>query len=217
MTVVELPQRIILPADRTRSPGLHLSGIIRGIALAMGWLNEKYDKQELSNKILIAIGLAWEEWVTKNIHREVTYHPPEVEVDGIYLTLDGFTNFDELEYSKVFTQTAPDDFAYLWVNEFKTTHKSSRGLGDPEVAFRDKKWFMWMAQIKGYCRAMDTRWAQLHALFMRGDHRFGNGNIPLPEYRTWAFEFTQWEIQENWEMMLRNKHLARLETYDVDK
>jgi hypothetical protein len=213
MKVVEVATPIIIPQDRTRSSGVHLSGIIRGIALNMGYLDEKWDKPELGNKLLVAIGLAWEDWATKHLHQEVTYHPPEEEVDGIYLTLDGFTNFDDMEYTKVFTEqvSVPDDFSYLLVNEFKTTHKSSRGLSNPQVGFLHKKWWMWLAQLKGYCYVMETRWAKLHPLFLRGDYSYDSGMMSLPEYRTFAFEFTKWEIEENWRMIVNNKHLARPE------
>jgi hypothetical protein len=209
MKVVEVPFKLELARDPRRSGGLHQSSIVRGIALRSGFLEAKYADDEEMDPVLVTIGLAFEDYIFRHHHPDVVYHPEEVECDGIKQSYDGIVDFDEGEYTQ-FWGVKPADFGYLKLVEAKTTHKSSRGLDNPSVGFANKKFWMWMAQIKGYCYTMETRWAVLHALFLRGAYGKGWDEVK-PQYRIFNFEFTEWELQENWSMLVNNKHLGKEE------
>ena len=77
------------------------------------------------------------------------------------------------------------------VHEVKATYKSTRTVGD-----LSSQW-MWLAQIKAYCKGLDTRHARLHVLFLCGDYTY-----PIkPVLKVWDIEFTQEEIDANWELL----------------
>lgn len=112
----------------------------------------------------------------------VVDHPGEMEVDGIYMSPDGES------IATVFM-----DKAISVIHECKATYKSTKTVGD-----LTKQW-MWLAQIMAYCKGANTTTAMLHVLFLCGDYKF-----PItPQLRCWKIEFTQDEIDTNWEL-LRN-------------
>jgi hypothetical protein len=208
--VREIPVELKLERDPTRTGGIHQSSIIKAIALRSGILDSRYaeeeDFAEMSNPLLVMLGLAWEDWASKHLHPDVTYHPGEVECDGIKQSVDGWSETEPDTYTRVWLEPCPEDWMSVKVNEFKSTHKSCKGLDNPEIGFRDQKFWMWIAQMMGYCHTFQTRWATLHVLFVRGDYKaFG------PQYRVFEFEFTEEEIEDNWNMILAHKHLGREE------
>lgn len=186
------------PSRAPRSPGLHQSHIIQAIAREVGilpkedWL-EELDLIDLSSerwwegldavaRLRISLGLAWEEWYIPQIP-EVVDHPGEMVVDGIYMTHDG----ESLDV--VFT---PSRTLTLALHEVKLTYKSTRTVGNLL-----NQW-MWIAQMMGYCRALGTRIAHLHVLFVCGDYTW-----PMrPKLIRWDIEFTQAELDEGWELLM---------------
>jgi hypothetical protein len=125
----------------------------------------------------------------------VAYHPNEMEVQGIYMTHDG---------ESVDVVWGGD----LALHEVKTTYKSTKTVGDLLG-----QW-MWIAQMKGYCKGLHTRVAYLHVLFLCGDYKY-----PItPQLKCWRVEFTQDEIDDNWEMMIdyvRHRRQMDFEEEDV--
>jgi hypothetical protein len=193
VTPIEIP--LWLPESKTpRSPGVHVSSIIRCVATEYGILKPEWaeelslvDVRTITDQVAlvrISIGLAWEEWYIPNIlspSMGVIDHPGEREVDGIYMTHDG-------ESISTITTDKRNHYA---VHEVKATYKSTKTVGDLE-----SQW-MYLAQMKAYCQALRTRWAFLHCLFLCGDYTF-----PIkPLLRCWEVEFTQQEIDENWQML----------------
>jgi hypothetical protein len=139
----------------------------------------------------ISIGLAWESWYIKEIlsQQGVIDHPYEMRVDGIYLTHDG-------ESLDVILSTS-----HLVIHEVKATYKSTNTVGQLEDQV------MWLQQMKAYCRGAGTRFAKLHVLFLCGDYK-----MPLqPQLKCWLIQFTQEEIDENWDLMTsyRDYRLAK--------
>lgn len=178
-----------------RSPGVHISSVIRNIAfenkvLKAEWI-EDFDLIEVSGssdqwwsrlspdvQLKVAMGLAWEEYYG-NALGDVAYHPGEMELDGIYMTHDGESvTFLRLD-------------AELALHEFKLTYKSTKTVG--ELATQ----WLWLAQMKAYCKALGTGIAYMHVLFVCGDYKF-----PIrPQLKVWRLTFTERELDDNWELM----------------
>lgn len=200
------PVPIVLPApkpDKPRTPGVHLSSIIKSIAKENGILTRE-DLEDLSLvevqtssdawwrgldddvRLRISIGLAWEEWYLAHLGT-IVFHPGEMQVDGIYMTHDGES------VDAVSALSSPSDLTTptLCLHEVKATYKSVNTVGDLST-----QW-MWVAQCKGYCRGLNTRVAFLHVLFLCGDYTY-----PIrPMLKCWQIEFTDEEILENWDVM----------------
>lgn len=184
------------PGGRPRSEGVHLSKVLKGIAVESGILKPEYAEdlslEEVSGrqeewwnalapavKLRMSIGLAWEDWYVPQL-QSVAYHPGEMEVDGIYMTHDG--------ESIDFLYASPLELA---LHEVKATYKSIKTVGDLKT-----QW-LWLAQTKGYCKGLKTRVAYLHVLFLCGDYKY-----PItPQLKCWRIEYTQAEIDENWDII----------------
>lgn len=238
MIVTSIPVSLNLPPnDVPRSPGIHQSGIIRAIATEAGILKPEWeedvslvevDSQEWwrtlpeDAKTRICMGLAWEQWYIPTQLPEVVDHPGEMLVDGVYMTPDGE------ELTTFILDTRPG--WGLKLHEVKLTYKSiNTVVGSKKQEWR--RWdyeaynsaenpigpltsqWMWLAQTKGYCRGAGTRFVDLHVLFVCGDYSYPQRPIP---YR-YSIEFTQQEIDDNWELMTQYRdHRVRLEQGDGD-
>lgn len=191
MTAIEIPVTLHLPESKTvRSEGIHVSAIIRCIATEQGILKPEWaedlslsDVREITDPVAILrinIGLAWEAHYVPLVGNIVD-HPGEMQVDGIYLTHDG-ESVDVVMHSGVLAH---------FVDEVKATYKSTKTVGDLST-----QW-MWMAQCKAYCKALGTRFARMHVLFLCGDYSY-----PIkPMLKVWQVEFTQEEVDMNWDLL----------------
>lgn len=219
MRAIEVPFRLQLPKDPMRTGGLHQSSIIKAMALKYNYLDPEWDVPEITDPMKVIMGLMSEEWLSKNAHPECTFHPGELERDGVKGSADGISELTPDEYTRVWMPNQnsglPSDFETHLMNEFKCTWKSSRVFGampvepkDATAAMSDKRFWMWITQIKGYLKMWSTRWARLHALFIRGDYSNWSSG---PDYRVFNLEFSQWEIDENWDMIVAHKELGVIE------
>src|SRR6266478_1940336 len=142
MIIVPSQVKFRLPESQVpRSKGVHVSAIIRSIALEMGILKTDQaegpslaDVREIINPEVIlrmAIGLAWEDWYLNNILNKegVVKHPGETKVDGIHMTPDG-VSLDTIDRQQV-----------LRVHEVKATYKSTKTVGDVS-----QQW-LWLTQM----------------------------------------------------------------------
>lgn len=193
-----VPVNLRLPESKApRSDGVHVSGIIRCIATETGILKPEWaedlsltDIREITDPVAvlrISIGLAWEEWYIPTIlgPMGVLDHPGENQVEGIYLTHDA----ESLDV--IITERNQKRYV-LKVHEIKATYKSTRTVGD-----MSSQW-MWLAQIKAYCKAVKTLHAVIHILYLCGDYSY-----PIkPLLECWELEFTQEEIDSNWQLLI---------------
>jgi hypothetical protein len=191
-------------SDAPRSPGIHLSGIIRRIAITRGLLKSFEDDEDLdviigrthpdlvgenSRLLLVAWGVAWEEYRARRMGPGFIHQPGEISHDGISMTPDG------LEF-------LPDGSILL--HEFKATWTSARKPLEEHP--------MWMWQGAGYLKALSEQYQQpltrvmFHPLFMRGDYSRTGPQWPL--YRPEIVEFEPEEIQSYWTMIVRNRDYA---------
>ncbi len=199
MQVREFELPLIIPPPKTpRSVGVHVSGIIRCIATEHGILKSEW-AEELSlvdvrviedpvAVLRICVGLAWEEWYIPQILGPIfdaVDHPREMEVDGIYCTHDAESlSFGPESLSVIIT----DRRMRLAGHEVKATWKSTRTVGDLST-----QW-MWITQMKAYCKCIGTTLFYMHTLFLCGDYTY-----PIkPILKHWEIEFTQEEIDSNW-------------------
>jgi hypothetical protein len=207
MKVTPQPINLTLPAGAPRSKGVHVSALIRGIATETGVLDAKWAEElslvdvrtitDLTAILRISIGLAWEDWYIKQIlsAEGVLDHPGEMKVDGVYMTCDG----ESLDV--IITSEDPQGTSQIVIHEVKATYKSTRTVGELE-----DQW-MWLQQVKAYCKGAKTRFAKLHVLFLCGDYK-----MPLqPQLKCWLVEFEQEEIDESWELLTsyRDYRLAK--------
>jgi hypothetical protein len=202
MIVTPVQYDLVLPPSGGRSPGIHVSSIIRNIAIE----NKLLDVEEMNELSLIAsteitdpialarigLGIGWERYYIPEVlsrYHNVDDHPPEICHDGIFMSRDGES------VSVIITVEGP-----RWVtviHEVKCTYKSTRTVGN-----LDTQW-MWLAQIKAYCIARGTRFAVLHVLFVCGDYKY-----PIrPVSRAWQLEFSQEELNSNWDLLRDYKDL----------
>lgn len=196
MISTEIPVDLRLPESRVpRSAGIHVSSIIRCIATETGILKPEWaeelslvDIRTITDPVAIlriSIGLAWEEYYIPTIlgPMGVLDHPGEMHVDGVYMTHDG----ESLDV--IITQTF--EGTVVMVHEVKATYKSTKTVGDVS-----DQW-LYLAQIKAYCKGAGTRFAKIHILFLCGDYKY-----PIkPQLKCWQLEFTQEEIEDNWELL----------------
>jgi hypothetical protein len=95
------------------------------------------------------------------------------------------------------------------LGEIKLTFMSMRGLpvelGKTVDGF-DPKFDKWFTQMKCYCKHLGTRCARLYALFVLGDYRKNRE----PTLLAWDIEFTQAEIDEEWNAILRHAKREKL-------
>lgn len=218
-----VPLTLDLPPNRApRSPGTHVSAIIRAIAGEQGILKPEYvedfslydvgDKvwwDSLPNvaKLRMAIGMAWEPWYIASLG-DVIPQPGEMCVNGMYMTHDG-ESMDVIITDRGVTPC-------LALHEVKTTSKSTKTVGDLST-----QW-LWLAQTKAYCKGLNTLVAYLHVLFLCGDYswpmrpRLG----PKPdEFTCWRIEYTQAEIDDNWDVMteyVKHRQIADREDYGLE-
>jgi hypothetical protein len=199
--VRERPFALSLPPSVGRSKGVHNSAIIRCIATEQGILKPEWaeelslvDAREITDQTAIlrmSIGLAWEQYYIPTIlgpAMNVEDHPKELCVDGIYMSPDG----ESLDV--IFT--SGNYYPRTTLHEVKATYKSTNTVG-----MLENQW-LWVAQLKGYCKGMNTRFAVLHVLFICGDYK-----MPIkPQLRLFDVEFTQDEIDTNWELMVDYKN-----------
>jgi hypothetical protein len=185
----ETIESLVFEAAPQRTPGLHVSQIIKSICID---IDPKRFTQENER-------LPWERFesgftfervleVALQSRRADIFRPGEVEKDGIILSPDGIDAAgDEFSFAATWVPGYVD-----WVlEEYKFTWMSSREA--PDAA----KFIHWFWQMKAYCYALETLRARLRVLFVNGDYQ-GSG----PQYKVWDIQFTERELIENWNMLL---------------
>jgi hypothetical protein len=187
MGVQEIKSGLKLPKDSSRSPGIHVSDLLKSMAVRMGKLDDDSEEEEDSLELRMMLGLAWEEWLAKQLTKQfpsILFHNGELVQDSIIGTPDAYEPMSNV------------------IHEFKLTWKTS--LRDVE-----SQW-MWISQCKSYCylsREMtkeldnaDCLEAWLHVMYVNGDYN-GSG----PQYRIYQLPFTRQEVDSLWSQMTKEK------------
>lgn len=190
----EIQDLPLVDNSSTRTPGLHISAIIRCIAIERKILTTDdlddlslVDVRDMSNigilaQLRIHMGMAWDLYYL-TLLPEVVSHPGEMCVEGIYMTPDGECLSTVVVDRRKVTR--------LVIVEVKCTWKSTNTVGNMVSQF------MWLAQVKSYCKGAGTRFAELHVMFVCGDYK-----RPIqPKLIVFHIEFTQEEIEDNWSLL----------------
>lgn len=183
------PARIVGPADygasqgtlTPRSSGLHVSQIYRDLERTI--MAQKKERRDLTQDELswyAAGGYLWEHVfsvaMADSFRNAEIVRPGEFMVDGIIGSPDNW------------------DIRTGRVVETKATWLSSRKLDSLE-----KHFWVWLVQMQGYCRLLDTTEAELYVFFVNGNYA-----PPMPIGRALTLSWTRAEIDENWEMLKRH-------------
>lgn len=194
-----------------RTPGLHLSGILRFIAinhkLLKGidpvtgkWVgDEDADLLEEDMPLRMALGMALEEWIAP-LYPDMIWQPGELYKDGITGSPDGLSLLGNNDLAaKLAKRLLGECESIPVIEEFKCTWKSSRhGILEPKTQ-------IWLWQGAGYAHMYGNgcRHVRFNILWVNGD--YGKGGIGGPEYRRYLVEYTQQELDNIWSMILKNK------------
>lgn len=176
-----------MPEFQHRTPGVHVSGVLKHIGVKLGKLTGE-DERDLM-PMCIATGIAMEQFIV-SLYPDVIWQPGEVFRDGIVGSPDG----KELSHSVLGVPV---------MHEYKATYKSIRTRQN----ILDE--WLWMHQIMSYCNMDDDRpeLAMLHVWWVCGDYTY-----PLkPQYWRYLIQFSKDDLQSNWAMMQRYKDHALAE------
>lgn len=162
--------------DIPRSKGVHLSDIIRKVGVDSGlWAKQGQIDDQTYRRF--EVGFMWEDLLSLIYANRAARRPPEIQLDGIFGSPDGLT---------------VDGDGLLVVEEYKCTWGSMNK--EP-----DENWY-WLMQMKGYCHMVGATRSVLRVLYLNGDYR-----PPAPEYRAFQFDWSEQELAENWDIILRHK------------
>lgn len=200
----EKPLPAIGSACDPRSPGLHISTIINDMAKRLGYINES-DWEMMTTW---GVGLLFEIALEIALGGDLAPRLGELQAEYIYHCKDCHHVWEEHPFSGKCPECGseniedlpifltPDGYDPLWgrVHEYKCTWKSVNNN------IVELNW-MFMAQTMAYCRVVGTKEVKFHILYLMGDYR-GSG----PKYLEVEIEFTDLEIEENWQVLL--KHAA---------
>lgn len=216
MEVEVLAPTLTEPIGLPRSEGIHVSNIIRVIAVLNKSLKPQYvesldlvDRSSVNwwetldepTKIRMAIGMAWEEWYVRTQLPNVVHQPGEMCVEGVYMTHDG-------ESLETVMSERGDDQTILALHEVKTTSKSINTVGNL------KSQYIWLSQMKAYCKGLGTTHAYLHVLYLQGDYGYPRQQM----LRVYRVTFTQAEIDENWAILTSYvRHVQQQQAEDMMK
>lgn len=161
--------------DPVRSEGVHLTDVIRDLMVTAQMQRTASGSFWLQGDLEMAgeVGFMWEEVLSRALKDRLPCRIGEVELDGITMSPDGIEVVDGESI----------------LSEYKVAWASSRK--EPTENFK------WMAQVKGYCKALGMSKVKMYILYLNGDWK-----PPKPQYKCFLISFSQLEIDEGWEMIL---------------
>lgn len=196
MRIELIPVAIPPPGGPARTPGIHLSRVLKSLHIERGLLSAEYadalgfvelpgqseewwHNLDISTQTLMCMGLAWEAFYLPLL--DIRWQPGEMHLDGIYLTPDG----ESLDM--IYTERGPE--VVLAIHEVKLTYQSTNTVG-AQLEGATK----YLNQLGALCKAAGTTLGFLHVLFVLSN--YGRPFRPIP--RLWRVEFTQEEMDHLW-------------------
>jgi hypothetical protein len=212
---------------RGRSPGVHVSDVIRGICVRLGYFDEHKDL----STAWAQLGQAHEQAIINRLTRHYPGRyeiPGELECDGLYLTPDlvdlNPTDYSDFDVPPTATDLAVMEEDRVAVEEVKLSWMSAKwvpgvlldrlvetGTGIPRhgdlpdllpgvhLFDGDDKLWRYITQAKCYCWAVRTRVGRVRVMHVNG---FNDGNGPQPYVHQWVWDTI--ELAENWQFILSN-------------
>jgi hypothetical protein len=197
---VDLMRRIVLPRTVTpdgfivppkRTPGLHLSGLLKYIAQQVKITTYLEQIAEEDLPLRWAIGMAWEEFAA-SLYPNMIWQPGEVR-EPVVMTCDGITT--GVDQDGIEEEGGP-----FLIEEFKF-NRARRYKGADLI---QKKW-LWMQQGLGYCLGYGTEYVRWHVLSAL--------EWPDPVYTKYLVQFSREELDGCARMIEVNKEGAIREGY----
>ena len=159
----------------TRSPGIHLSDVIRDMDRELVRTEDR--EIDDATRVQFEKGYLWEVALSKAFGEKAAERIGEIESDGVIMSPDGVV------YS--------DDRLVIALEEYKcTAYSSNKSPAD--------NW-KWMMQVKGYCKALGITKCIFRVL-----HHIDIMWHPETCYGVWELVFTQTELDENWRSILNH-------------
>jgi hypothetical protein len=204
--------------SQVRSPGVHLTGVLRFIALQAGILKPfvestsksstvpKGQIQDIDESVMplrMMLGMFFEDGAV-GLYPDMEWQPGEFHKDGVFGTPDGLTLIPH-PHPVIKRLTNP----IYQLEEFKLTWKSEWNYGKNN--FCAANW-MWMRQAMGYLKMLQYAGliilpqCRFHVGWVNGDYR-----PPSPRYFRYTVEFTQKEIDTLWTLILKHKDNQAIE------
>lgn len=172
---IVLPEWPRLREKPEREPGIHVSGVIQ-------YIMEKLEKRKDSGWDMDTtqrLGLLFEETLAM-VYGEG--HVPSLGAINVEVSPGLFVWFTPDGY----------DPRQRIVHEYKFWWRSARTY-QPSFDFKV------MAQVKSYCKVLGVNEAWLTVMFIMGEYK-GKGPLPI----RFELEFTDEELQDNWEMLVNH-------------
>lgn len=158
---------------------IHLSDIAKYIEFKMDFA-KKNGAIDWNMAVAAEVGFLWEDLLSLVYADKYAARIGEVELDGIVGSPDGLSASDPFDVEPIVNE------------EYKATWRSVNKSPD-------KIWY-WMTQFKSYCKMLGVTVTVARVLYLNGDYK-GSG----PLYRVFRIEFTDRELQENWDMILKHR------------
>lgn len=161
---------------KDRSRGRHLSEILHRIVTT---LDPKRFGGGAIEPAQAQFGFLFEDVWSAVMARQFGSKQIEIEKDGIFMTMDGFS-------------------ARRWrVQEYKATKMSAR------APIRSAKFWHWHAQAMCYSMEMGTQEVELIPYFINGAYELGGGRFGKPVVRPYLMTYTRREQMETWDLVRR--------------
>ena len=170
-----------IPAEPlARSPGIHLSDILKHIGRKIGKLKPG-ERLEEDYPWRMAMGNMWEEFYF-SLHPSYLWQPGEQVIDGVAMNADGL-------------RLGPAALIDTKCTECKVV-----GTAEELEEKFSYNWWVYGHQARGYCHGYEVDTFVWPVLHYRGDWR-GSGPVVM-EYEV---RFSPVEILQTWEMVMRFK------------
>lgn len=160
----------------------HVTGLIKGLGTALK-IKPFVEKEgpsplELAGNNYSELGFIFETLLEQSWKERLGIRPGEIECEGVVGSPDGLS----------VSPYGP------CIEEYKCTWSSSKK--QPHEEWR------YMMQVKAYCYMTGVKTVLFRILYINGDYK-----PPMPQYKTYLYEFDQEEIDTAWSM-LRNYGLS---------
>jgi len=184
-----------------RSKGIHVSGILKHIALKMNMFKEEDKQDELPLRMLL--GMGFEEQAAR-LYENVWWQPGEYalfEGDGEGVPVYGWPDGLENHADGIEDYPESDYLGFLgdgeWIDhEFKYTGKSMKGREDIRG-----EW-LWMQQVMAYVNMLRAKGLNSNKGMFHVCWKYGNYKYPLTErYIRYLVEFEEKELEGNLKML----------------
>lgn len=163
-----------------RTAGIHLTPILHGLDKLIN--NKQYSGGEWDLEMCAEIGFTWERAMEIALKDRLGVRPKEITRDGIICSPDGI-GFDPLGEVPLVVE----ELKFWW-------RSSNKSITDD--------WYAIMQQ-KCYCKVINTTVSVMRICYCVGAY-WGQG----PVYKPLRIEFTEEEINEAWDMVVRNKEIG---------